>query len=77
MGVNVGSKLGGKTFGINILEENLGENGGGGNHKLWGKILGVKSGGKTLGVKVGVKCLGDKFLGENMEEILRAKVREL
>ena len=28
LGVNVGSKLGGKTFGMKILEENLGENGG-------------------------------------------------
>ena len=73
MGVNVGSKLGGKTFGINILEENLGENGGG-NHKLWRKILGVKSGGKTLRVKVELKCLGDKYLGENIEDNFRAKV---
>ena len=57
---------------MKILEENLGENGGG-NHKLWGEILGLKSGGKTLGVKGGVNCLGESFFGGNMEDNLRAK----
>ena len=57
---------------MKILEENLGEKGGE-NHKLWGKILGLKSGGKTLGVKGGVNCLGESFLEGNMEDNLRAK----
>ena len=65
MGVNLGGK---------VWDENIGEKSGGKwgkNHKLWGKISGVKSGGKTLGVKVGEIFLGEICWGENMEDNLR------
>ena len=67
MGVNVWSKLGGKTFGMKILEENLGENRGE-NHKLWGEttnyggkpqIMGENLGGKKWGQNVGGKGKGN------------------